>query len=328
MKRKISLFLLSTLLLVLTFSSSLYAQEGVNTPEQDQANLETEKRKEEINKVFQELAEVRAAKLLPGNEMKIASFEDSEVSLEEKLNTLGVNVLSPKEVSNIYREVSPTAEVPPSNSNVRWYEARYNITRNGVTYALQDLYAQARGHNTNLTSARTGYKLYDNMHYVITGSKEVVKLYSEKAIGHLLQKVPVYGWLPWELLIPEGNQRHNNSIVVSHRTLSTVCFTYVKREGQSDSSQSMTFRSNMYTSNASITAVGITDGKGYSKTLDSEKTDYGQYYASGTKALDAYLDTQAQRSSYISSITFQSEHDTTKKLVEYLVTPVNPGQVQ
>lgn len=122
---------------------------------------------------MQKLAEIRANKLLkePSDEQKIL-YEQQEIELESELKDLGVNTLTPSQAQAIYSNseygtISPSVSVPPSNSNVRWYEIRYSIYRDGNSYDLQDLYAQAVGYNTNLFNGRDGAVLYTNKQVVL-----------------------------------------------------------------------------------------------------------------------------------------------------------------
>lgn len=120
--------------------------------------------KMEIIKTMEELTKISLEKLNPQNSSKLSS--NAEGTLRKKLSSLGVRELTPIEVQEKISKnlVTPNVSVPPSNSNVRWYELRYTHTRSGKTYDIQELYAQAVGYNTNLYSS-------NNTLYLINGTK-------------------------------------------------------------------------------------------------------------------------------------------------------------
>lgn len=142
----------------------------------------------------------------------------------------------------------------------------------------------------------------------------------------MLTLVPIVNFAPWELLYPNNDNVTNNSHVISYRALSTVCFTYVKKKGEDDKYQNMTFRSNTFTLASSHTMIGINNGQPYSKTTDTNQTVYSDFYANGSKALDAYLDVYAPRSSFVKYFNFYN-HDKTVELRDYVINPSFPSQI-
>lgn len=302
----------------------------MNTSAQEKANQEVELRKAEINKVMQQLAELRSRKLLDEAKQQTSNFglDEIEIELENKLKSLGVNSITPSQAQAIYskQDLAPNVAVPPSNSNVRWYEIRYSNYRDGAHYELQDLYAQGVGYNTNLVNAANGRTLYENQDIRVNLYSQIAGIYVEKFIGAALQKVPVINWAPWELFFANNDKVSSNSHVITYRSTSTVCFTYVKQGGQNDNYQQLSFVSNMHTISSSHTVAGIDNGRPYSKTTDKDNTVYADAYANGSKAVDSYNNPYAQKTSFVKSFHFHN-HDKSKTLSDYLVNPSSPAQI-
>lgn len=335
MNKKIASVLLS-LILTVSFSSISFAAEDTSLTD-DQHNAQVNETKQKIVEIMEKLNEHRATKLLKETDTQqtgtvqdslnlIGSLDPIELKLEKELRYLGVNTLTNEEVTQRFRDpnsVSPQVSVPPTTSAIKWYEINYSITRNGTTYSLQDLYAQGLNGNTNLAVGANGSTLYTNKQILVKNLTNIASMYAQKAVG----AIPIVQWLPYELLFSSNDNVTNNSYVVTHRSLSTVCFTYVKKSGQSDSYQTLGWISNMFTVASSHTLAGYNNGTPYSKTTDKTNTTYADSYASGSKAVDYFTGVSSQTRSFVSSYTFYN-HDKSAKLTYYVVNPSFPAQIQ
>ncbi|MBB6024296.1 hypothetical protein HNR77_005404 [Paenibacillus sp. JGP012] len=335
MRKRITSILLSIILTV-SFSSISFATEDTSITD-DQNNAQVNETKQRIMEIMQQLNEHRATKLLQETDAQqtgtvqdslnlIGSLDPMELKLEKELRSLGVNILTNEEVNQRFNDpdsVSPQVSVPPTTSAIKWYEINYSITRNGTTYNLQDLYAQGLNGNSNLAVGANGSTLYTNKQILVKNLTNIASMYAQKAVG----AIPIVQWLPYELLFSSNDNVTNNSYVVTHRSLSTVCFTYVKKSGQSDSYQTLGWISNMFTVASSHTLAGYNNGTPYSKTTDKTNTTYADSYASGSKAVDYFTGVSSQTRSFVSSYTFYN-HDKSAKLTYYVVNPSFPAQIQ
>ncbi|PYI50051.1 hypothetical protein [Paenibacillus flagellatus] len=326
--KKVSMLLMS-ILMVLVFASSAMATPVKNTPAQDKHNAAIDAKKEKIRAKFEELGEYRANKLLQaaknGTDVDPQQLDSTEVQLESDLQALGVNAITPAQaqaIANGGSDVSIQVTVPPSNSNVKWYDIRYTYYTGGTTYAVQELYAQGLAGGTNLAAGQNGVTLYTNKQILVKNVTYIAQMYAQKAIG----TIPIVQWLPYEMLFSDNSQVTNNSHVITHRSLSTVCFSYVKLDGQSDNYQSLSYVSNMVSVASSHTLAGYNNGSPYSKTTDKSNTDYATNYASPTSAVNAYKDPYAPRQSFISFYRFYN-NDQTASLTQYIINPSFPAQI-
>lgn len=293
-------------------------------------------RSRQVVAAIQKLSEYRATKLLEEAKKEIAGVQSDifsgasntdqkEVELEKELKKLGVEELSNDEVKQRFggnTQVSPFITAPPSTTSIKWYIINYNITRDSVTYVLQDLYAQGLDGGSNLAKGANGATLYTNKQILVKNITNIASMYAQKVIG----LIPIVNWLPYELLFTTNDNVTNNSHVVTHRSLSTVCFTYVKKSGQSDSYQTLGWMSNMVSVASSHTLAGYNNGSPYSKTTDKSSTMYADYYASGSKAVDYFTGVSFQTQSYISNYKFYN-HDQTASLSYSVVNPNFPAHI-
>ncbi|MCM3175568.1 hypothetical protein [Paenibacillus sp. MER 99-2] len=321
--------------LLLSFSSTSFASADIS-PNEEQLNAQVEANKQQIIETMEKLNEHRANKLLEeakgesteamSSSLQILYQDPLELKLEQDLKKLGVTSLSNDEVNQRFSDpnlVLPQVTVPPSTSAIKWYEINYSITRNGITYNLQDLYAQGLNGNSKLAVGANGSTLYTNKQILVRNVTNIASMYAQKAVG----LIPVVQWLPYELLFSSNTNVTNNSHVVTHRSLSTVCFTYVKKSGQSDSYQNLGWISNMFTVASSHTLAGYNNGSPYSETKDKTNTVYADNYASGSRAVDYLTGVSLQTRSFISSYTFYN-HDRSAKLTYSVVNPSFPLQIQ
>lgn|GEM_PF-7093829 len=151
----------------------------------------------------------------------------------------------------------------------------------------------------------------------------MASIYSQKGLGLL----PVVKWLPYELLFSNNTRVTNNSHVVTYRSLSTVCFAYVKKVGQKDSSQKLSYISNKVVIGSSHTLAGYNDGKPYSKTTDKTNSIYSDKYADVDKEIKSYVNSSNTVFSFVQYYTFYN-YDKSAKITEYVLNPSYPSQIQ
>jgi hypothetical protein len=174
--------------------------------------------------------------------------------------------------------------------------------------------------------ARDGATLYTNKQIAINNLKEVGSIYVEKFVGAAFSLVPLVGWAPWELFFQDNTNVTNNSHVISYGSLSTICFTYVKLAGKDDSWQKLSFVSNTFSIAAGHTLRGIKNGLPFTHSKDTNNTVYAENYSSGYKAVDSYLNTSTQRSSFARYFRFYN-HDKTANITAYVLNPSVPTQI-
>lgn len=139
--------------------------------------------------------------------------------------------------------------------------------------------------------------------------------------------IPIVQWTPYELLFSSTENVTNNSHVVTYKSLSTVCFSYVKLSNQSDSSQDLSFISNSVSVASSHTLAGFKNGSPYTETTDKPaNTISADTYAPLKGAVESYVDIYAPSLSYVSYYRFYNQ-DKTKSVTEYVINPSFPAQI-
>lgn len=333
MKRFI-LFVLLTVFMFFCVVSPVMASQinntdlGENTVEQELHNQKVMKEKEKILDLLTKLGEARTQSELDNSKIDIllydkAKRESYEENLEKQLFDLGVTELTDNELKTMQAmDVTPAVTPPKSTSSVKWYSYRVGVYSGGQHYEVQELYAQGLNSKTNLANGRNGVTLYSKQQIRVSSLKQIGSIYAQKAVG----TVPVVQWLPYELLFSNNNGVTNNSHVVTYRSLSTVCFSYVKRKGQSDSNQKLSYISNMVSIASTNTLAGYRNGKPYTKSTDKTNTSYATNYASSTAAVNAYKN-NVKRNSFIRNYKFYN-HNKTKSITQSVLTPSYPVHVK
>jgi len=297
-----------------------------NTREQEIHNRMVDLKKEEILQALEELGEYRAKKMVDSPESDNTNSENEldniEIDLEAKLNKLGLTQLTQKEVEEIQSQVNPQATVPGTTTATRWYSNRYSYNYNGKTHEVQEVVAQARTNNSSLSNGKNGAILYKDKQIAMANVKNVASIYAQKLIG----QIPVYSWLPYELLFSDNSKVVNNAHILTYRSMASVTFSFVKLSGQNDSAQKLSYVSNMVSLNQTHTLAGINNGKGYSHSRDSSNTINAVNYASLHSAVLAFNDSSAQSISFVQDFVFYN-HDKTASIKQPLETPWVPGQV-
>lgn len=302
-----------------------------NTMEEEKENVEEEIKNNRINELFTELGEIRAAKELDlakqelGIKSDIESLElnKNEQEIENLLSDLGVIEVQPDEIKNITQnDPTPFVDTPQTNSAIKWYSNRYTYNYKGTSYNVQQLYAQGLNGNSSLAKGKNGATLYSKKQVAVANLKNILSIYVQKGIG----LIPIVQLAPYELLFSNNSGVTNNSHVITYRSLSTVCFSYVRPTSKGDNYQNLEFVSSKISIASSHTLAGYKNGTPYSKTTDKNVSTSAPIFAPIKEAVMSYVDVSAQSSSFIHSFSFYNE-DNSKSLIEYPITPSFPAQV-
>lgn len=335
-KKILSLTLVA--IMVIGSSTTAFAAEKlsapkVNTSQQEQQNMIAENNNKKIKELLAELGEIRAHKelILAKQEMGIesehaltSSYNTNEQSIEEQLFKLGVTEVQQDELRRLTQnDPVPRIYIPPNTSTTRWYSYRHTMNYNGISYNIQELYAQGMNGNSSLSEGRDGVTLYSGGQLLVSGLKYIASMYAQKVIG----LIPVVNWTPYELLFSDNSKVVNDSHVITYRSTSTVCFTYVRLSSQDDDYQNLSFVSNSISVAASHTLAGYDNGRPYAKSSPEENTTINaDTYAPLLGAVQSYLESPLPKYSYASYYVFYNQ-DKTKSILQHVATPEFPGQV-
>lgn len=244
----------------------------------------------------------------------------SKADLERKLASLGVRKMSVTESQSFIRSkmdssVSPQIALPPNTNNVDLYQFNYTHTRNGKSYDIQEVYVHGNNIGSNLYKGSDALYLFNNSVNVTNYSSAVVLTYAEKIAGSLVSKVPGLNYFPWELFLNLPSSTTTiawNSESVFYRALETVCFSWVKEAGKPDSYQTLSYISSMYDISSHLNSgridnYGTPQAKPYtSATSEVIESKYADNYASGSKAVDYFLNL-GKGSSYASAYIWSAK---------------------
>lgn len=336
LKKSLSMLMMSVITVFSLVTPVLAAGEpNMNTQEQDNQNAIVDNQKKAVLEIMDQLSAYKTKKLLAeatnsGLSQYQLKGDNFELTLDEQLKSLGVKELSRDEALAIgdptdktkLDTITPNISVPPSNSNVKWYDLNYSYSLSGKTYQIQELYAQGQLSGTNLAIGKDSQSLYSNAQVIVSNLSYIGSMYAQKLVG----TIPVVQWTPYELLFADNSKVTNNSYKVTYRSLSTVCFSYVKLSGASDSTQQLTFVSNKFDVASTHVLAGFNNGVSYTKSPDTYNLTYADDYASAIKAATAYDNAYAQTKSYASSFTYYN-HDKSKSLTAYVLIPSFPIQI-
>lgn len=330
---KKSVLLGGVLLMLLSPIVFVSANDGGNTTEQELQNKKIEDEKQEVIQLLDELAQYKADSLLDENDLvKTYSLDDDSyvLELENKLLNLGVTEVSEDELLDLNLKsnledgmISPLVSVPSTTNAVKWYSKRYTYTYNGVSYNIQELYAQGNNGNSPLIDGGDGKKIYTNKQIAVSNLKNLASIYAQKAIG----LISIVQWTPYELLFSNNSKVVNNSHTVTYRSVGTVCFTYVRKSTQTDSYQQLSFVSNRVSLASTHVLAGVNNGTPYTQTKSFNHTFSASTYAPLEAAVKSFLNVHSQRSSYVSNYKFYN-HDKSASLTQYVATPSYPAQVK
>ncbi len=332
-KRLISLTIILSLIMLSSFTFA-DSESLLSVYEQNEHNKAVEENKQKINEIMDEMAGYTTSKLLHEskgfNKHSKSSQDINILNFKKQLKSLGVESVSVERVNQIINnsksnnsEFDAKVTVPEDTSGVNWFEHVYTYYYGGKQYELQELYAQGLNSDTNLATGVDGATLYSNKEYLLKEFDNICSIYSQKIIG----LVPVFQWLPYELFFGGDDNATVESHIITYRSISTVCFIYVKEYSQSDNQQALSFVSNKFNLGSSHTVAGIHYGLAKVKSEDGNVDVYSTDYASAPSAVKNFTDPLNNNSfSYAENFRFYSP-DKAKSLTGYVLTPFFPYQI-
>lgn len=143
------------------------------------SGINDNKREDQINKIYQERASLLAEKK--------EGFEKEYDSLGKKLESLGVEFLTPEQVqiemnkkAQLETKIRPQVSLPPS-SNITWSSYRNKWVKNGVTYEVQHVTAESNIQNSQLK--KTGTTLLFNSNSLNVGVSNLIRTVATTTLG-------------------------------------------------------------------------------------------------------------------------------------------------
>ncbi len=292
-------------------------------------------RESQIERLFDE-----KAKLLVEENIDISKLND----IDKQLENLGVVRLTPSEVqqrfpdaklglvkNNEYNinDITPQV-VPPSQNNVSWSTYRVSGTYNGRSYEVQKLIAQANTRDSCLkyTGSRTITKSLNGAAGVIN----ILKL--------IAGEVPVYGrWVSFfdavsstvSAVSRETTIEGNIKVTHTWTMVSTISYQYVKKYGESDSTQNLSFVSSKLAGESgwAIPSFSYSGGKVYPNLIQGKESYQitPSNYDNTNLAISAFVGTGAIDTSavvgYLDLISLDDSYVTTI----YPTVPIFPEQI-
>ncbi|MFD0673102.1 hypothetical protein [Cohnella sp. GCM10027633] len=294
-------------------------------------------KKAEILKLFEQMSDLDLQRISASQtvQSKIAvdskntvssqSLNLQKIELEDQLGTLGVRKLSPTEGQQLINAeqskasnnniVTPYITVPSDTSNVDFYELNYTHTRGSKTWDIQEVYARGTNIGTALYRSEAAFTIVSGTSVSTTNlASPILKVYAEKIIGAVIEKIPYADLLPYELFtgIPSGASSVTmNGEYLNYSELTTVCFTYVKDHSTSGPIDTLSYVSSMFEISSIHHSTGIANaGTPNAKTLTSASLARTEYiyatdYAVASKAVDAFLNFK-KATSYASGYIVQA----------------------
>ncbi len=280
---------------------------------------------EQINLLFNDLAENRALFLLNENSDNNQRLQNENFQIERKLSDLGVKELNEEELLQFFDEkgVVPTRMGKPGDSNtVKWYlYTSRDLSYGSKKYDVQRLIAVGNNPGGMLVTGEDNVEFYSNKQKAANAVQTAISIYAQKAIG----LVKFIQWTPYELLFSSSSSNAFNSSYVTHRCVSSIEFSYVKPSSSSDSDFALCKFSNKLSVAAHAHGAAVVNSQ--PKTYSQEKTQTvsSDKYGSTTSAIQAYGN--GTYYDYMSSYQIQSYGGQYSKTA-YVPNPMaGPGQI-
>lgn len=267
----------------------------------------------------------------------IMSEEYDELdAIDCRLEELGVHKMSEQEAEEFIHEHSDisTYVTKPSDGAITWYTGRETMTYEGTDYEIQTLLATPNAKDSALKGASSGSGKTLNSTYQWQAA--AMNLLKTTATGYLGQKISGFerAWSAYELLKPfitalqPTSEVISTEVIYSYSWTATISFKYVKKTGESDDYQAMT-----YVSSKCEAVVGWqcptfsydTTGVAHPSMLQGNQNLSGRAigYNSNYNAVKAYLDPTAPRSTFVNYIEVEGIEGKTAFAI-WLPTPSSP----
>ncbi|GIP18219.1 hypothetical protein J40TS1_38610 [Paenibacillus montaniterrae] len=317
--KKIFIGLLLTLSVLFSTSSTTYASDYIF---EINSNNAARMQEERIQEIYEERARVQS-------EMN-EGYEEKLEELQKDLESLGVEFLTDSEVKSKLRatgQITPFVETPKSN-NITWSSYRNpNWVLNGVKYEVQHLTAESNSKPSTLTDSQTislqsssSWKV-GLQNFVLTAAKEGVSTINT-GVGIALT---VYDAV--KSFISDSNFTKSTTVsnVKASYTTSfyeTIDFMYVKKVGQQDKDQVLSFVTNSMTGKTSWVVPKFSYNK-YNGATESVEHVTGtrsfDYKATGHRngsfAVHAYVDPMFGSHSMVTRVQITGIEDQTVQTI-------------
>ena len=258
-----------------------------------------------------------------------------ESEIAEKLRALGVKELSQEEVLNKFYNSDIMPYIDYSSANAKWSTYRTTRTVNGISYEVQNLIAEPKNGNSNLSIRQSGTAT--GISAKQAGSAYILQLIASEALSAGASIIPggstalrLYDILKGAPGVNTSTSMSTNDINYVFSGEITACFAYVKKVGQSDNSQQLTYVSSMIVMGVTTTTLASWMQNGVYTTRPITNTQNNltikpQGYQSIAGAITAYYDVYAPKKSCVSRITFGSS--SVSPLNYYPLVPEFPAYI-
>lgn len=277
---------------------------------------------EQINELFSELTKTISQSLTDDS-----PEHDAEItSIEEQLSSLGVRALSEAELNSFLSQSGTTSSrisQPPNTNTVKWYlHENTNYLYNSEYYDIQRLVAVGYNPGGTLVTGKDNEPFYTNAQKLANGATTAISIYVQKLIG----LIPVVQWTPYELLFSNTPSNVFSTSYVTHRCVSSIIFTYVKKSSQSDDQYALSMFSNSLVIDIHAHGISVVNSQTYKYSKQDSINVMADNYGSIPAAIQAYHGTLGKYD-YISKYTIYSYNQEYSKDV-YVPNPlVGPSQI-
>lgn len=281
---------------------------------------------DDVSQLFNEMTENIALALLSDDLEDVSKYESKISQIEEQLAELGVKKLSEAEVDILLENnenVSARVSQPESTDTVTWFLQSYeDYEYNSEIYDVQRLIAVGKNPGGLLVTGEDNAKIYSGQELLANAVTTAVSIYVQKAIG----LIPIYGWTPYELLFSNSPSNVFNSNYVTHRCVSTIVFTYVKKASQTEDAYSLSFFSNSITFAIHAHGASVVDSVPSTYSVEKTETVSSDNYSLIPSAIQAYNGNRG-RYDYITSYVIESYDGKYSKTISVPNPQVGPGQI-
>lgn len=281
---------------------------------------------EEIDKLFSKMTEDLAISLLYDDNSKNYEKYQSKVSdIENELSLMGVQKLNNDELYNFLsdRGISTKVNKPSNSDTVKWYlYTSSNQSYGSQKYDVQRLIAVGNNPGGMLVTGADNVKFYSGQEKRANAVKNAFVVYVQKAIG----SIPVIKWTPYELLFSNTSSNVFNSSYVTHRCVSSIEFSFVKKSSQSDNYYALCKYSNKLSIAVNAHGAAVVNSKPTTYSEHKSTTISSDNYGSVSKAIQTYVNA----ATYYDYIPYYEIHsyDGQYSKKAYVPNPLaGPGQI-
>lgn len=283
-------------------------------------------REEKIGILFDKMTENLAEYLLDDNSENAYNIQAKTAEIENELSLMGVQKLSDEELHQFLADKGiPSTKVskPADTNTVNWYLNTYsNYTSGSQKYDIQNLIAVGNNPGGMLITGADNVEFYSKKQKLANAVKNAINIYAQKAIG----TIPVIQWTPYELLFSNSASNVFNSNYVTHRCVSSIEFSFVKKSSQSDDYYSLCKFSNKLSIAVNTHGAAVVNSQPKTYSKNTNKTISSDNYNSVSSAVHAYANNYTNHD-YISYYNIES-YDGEYSKKAYVPNPMaGPGQI-